>query len=87
MAKREFLQLADHYDPAKHNVAGWFISEKLDGTRCFWDGGLSRGLPTDSIPWASIIDPKTGKRKPRSSLWPRGCGLATAIRSSPRTGS
>ena len=62
MSKREFLQLADHYDPAKHNVAGWFISEKLDGTRCFWDGGLSRGLPTDSIPWASVIDPKTGVR-------------------------
>ena len=33
MARREFLQLADHYDPCKHDVAGWFVSEKLDGTR------------------------------------------------------
>jgi hypothetical protein len=73
---REFLQLADHFNPAKSNVAGWFISEKLDGTRCFWDGGLSRGLPTESIPWASVIDPKTGKKKAKikpvaTGLWSR----------------
>jgi hypothetical protein len=76
MAKRELLQLADHYDPSKHDVAGWFVSEKLDGTRCFWDGGLSRGLPTDTIPWASVIDPKTGKKKSKikaiaTGLWSR----------------
>jgi hypothetical protein len=76
MAKRELLQLADHYDPSKHNVAGWFVSEKLDGTRCFWDGGLSRGLPTDTVPWANTIDPKTGKKKAKikpiaTGLWSR----------------
>jgi len=76
MARREFLQLADHYDRSKSNVAGWFISEKLDGTRCFWDGGLSRGLPTETVPWASIIDPKTGKKKAKikpvaTGLWSR----------------
>ena len=76
MSKREFLQLADHFDPAKHNVAGWFISEKLDGTRCFWDGGLSRGVATDQVPWASILDPKTGKKKVKikpvaTGLWSR----------------
>ena len=76
MAKREFLQLADHYDPRKHNVAGWFISEKLDGTRCFWDGGLSRGIPTEEVPWASVTDPKTGQRKAKikpvaTGLWSR----------------
>ena len=74
--RREFLQLADHYDRAKHDVAGWLISEKLDGTRCFWDGGLSRGLPTDQVPWASITDPKTGKKKAKikpvaTGLWSR----------------
>jgi len=76
MARREFLQLADHYDPQKHNVAGWFVSEKLDGTRCFWDGGLTRGLPTEQVPWASVIDPKTGQRKAKikpvaTGLWSR----------------
>jgi hypothetical protein len=76
MARREFLQLADHYDPHKHTVAGWFVSEKLDGTRCFWDGGLTRGQPTDQVPWASILDPKTGQRKAKikpisTGLWSR----------------
>ena len=76
MARREFLQLADHYDPHKHDVAGWFVSEKLDGTRCFWDGGITRGLLTEQVPWASIIDPKTGQRKAKikpfsTGLWSR----------------
>ena len=74
--RREFLQLADHYDPHKHDVAGWFVSEKLDGTRCFWDGGITRGLPTEQVPWASIIDPKTGQKKAKikplsTGLWSR----------------
>ena len=74
--RREFLQLAERYDPAKHRIGGHFISEKLDGTRCFWDGGLSRGVPTIEVPWASIIDPKTGKRKAKTKpiatgLWSR----------------
>lgn len=76
MTRREFLQLADKYDPHKHSVAGWYISEKLDGTRCFWDGGITRGLPTESVPWASLIDPKTGQRKAKikplaTGLWSR----------------
>ena len=28
-------------------------SEKLDGMRFFWDGGISRGLPVSSVPWAN----------------------------------
>lgn len=77
--RREFLQLAHKYDPTAKKVpdiTGWFISEKLDGTRCFWDGGLSRGLPTETVPWANIIDPKTGNRKGKikpvaTGLWSR----------------
>jgi DNA ligase-1 len=74
--RREFLQLADTYKPAKHTVAGLFISEKLDGTRCFWDGGLSRGCRTEEVPWASITDPKTGRKKAKikpvaTGLWSR----------------
>ena len=71
--RREFLQLADTYNPEKHEIAGYLISEKLDGTRCFWDGGLSRGIPTDQVPWASTTDPKTGQRK--SKLKPIATGL------------
>ncbi len=74
--RREFLQLADTYNPAKHKIAGYLVSEKLDGTRCFWDGGISRGMPTEQVPWASITDPKTGQRKAKikpiaTGLWSR----------------
>jgi DNA ligase-1 len=74
--RREFLQLAHKFEPAKHNIAGWYVSEKLDGTRCFWDGGISRGLPTEEVPWASVIDPKTGQKKAKikpvaTGLWSR----------------
>lgn len=77
MARREFLQLANKYDEDKHDPSGMWISEKLDGTRCFWDGGLSRGLPTENIPWANIMDPKKpGERKKKikqeaTGLWSR----------------
>jgi len=71
--KYEFLQLAEHYKPGKSTTNGWFISEKLDGTRCFWDGGLSRGMKTEDVPWANITDPKTGKKKVK--IKPRATGL------------
>jgi DNA ligase-1 len=68
--------LAHTHSVGKYNVAGHYISNKLDGTRCFWDGGLSRGLPTATVPWANIYDPKTGDRKSKikpvaSGLWSR----------------
>ncbi|MFA5344696.1 MAG: hypothetical protein WC315_00240 [Candidatus Omnitrophota bacterium] len=76
LKRREFLMQAHKYNAKKHNVSGHYISEKLDGTRCFWDGGISRGLPTDQIPWANLFHPKTGERKSKikpvaSGLWSR----------------
>lgn len=76
MPRRELLQLAKTYNPAKHCVTGWYISEKLDGCRAFWDGGISRDLPTLDIPWASTTNPKTGERKDKikktaTGLWSR----------------
>lgn len=76
VARREFLQLADTYDGVKHDIAGFYISEKLDGGRCFWDGGISRGVPTVDVPWAGLLDPKTGNPKDKSKttatgLWSR----------------
>jgi DNA ligase-1 len=74
--RRELLQLAEKLNPAKHKIGGFYMSTKLDGTRCFFDGGLSRGVPTVEVPWASINDPKTGKRKAKikpvaTGLWSR----------------
>lgn len=81
MAKRDpnrrvFVQLAEDLNPDKHKVAGWMASEKLDGLRAFWDGGISRGLKTVDVPYAGIIDPKTGERKKKikpiaTGLWSR----------------
>jgi DNA ligase-1 len=46
MAKREFLMLAHDCDEPRRLarwMSGWFVSEKLDGMRAFWDGGVTRG--------------------------------------------
>jgi len=74
--KRDLLQLAHVYNPAKHKIGGFYMSSKLDGTRCFWDGGITRGLPTEEVPWASVLDPKTKQRKAKikpvsTGLWSR----------------
>jgi len=74
--KREFLMLAQKYNPSKHDVGGYYLSEKMDGQRCLWDGGISRGMPTELVPWANITHPKTGERKTKikpesSGLWSR----------------
>ena len=53
MARREFLQLAKKFNPEKSKIAGWMLSEKLDGSRCFWDGGISRGMKTVDVPWSN----------------------------------
>lgn len=66
MAKREFLQLAHSLNIAKVGVAGRFMSEKLDGQRFFWDGGVSRGVPVEQVPWANIA---------KSNLVPLATGL------------
>jgi DNA ligase-1 len=50
---REFLQLAHDFDPTKHGVGGWYVSEKLDGMRAYWDGGITRGIECSDIPFAN----------------------------------
>jgi len=67
--KAEYLQLAQVYNPAKHFIAGWLMSEKLDGIRCFWDGGITRGMRADSVPWANTAKDKSVRYA--SGLWSR----------------
>ena len=69
MAKREFLMQAHKYNPAKHDIRGWFVSEKLDGMRCFWDGGISRGELAHNIPWANTAKDK--REFVATGLWSR----------------
>lgn len=51
MAKREFVMLAHPYK--SHSLASRFLSEKLDGQRAIWDGGITRGLPASEVPFAN----------------------------------
>ena len=69
MNNREFLQLAKTYDPAKHNVVNWYMSEKLDGMRAIWDGGISLGKYADEVPYANTQKDKD--RVVATGLWSR----------------
>ena len=72
LARREFLMQLHKYT-GKEDISNFFISEKCDGTRCFWDGGVSRGVPTKEVPWANITNPKTGE--PKAKVKPVATGL------------
>ena len=72
MAKREFLMLAHTHNPTKEDIGGWFYSEKLDGMRAFWDGGVSSGLPKAQVPWANTDkDERLTKEEIATGLWSR----------------
>ena len=45
-------QLAHHYDP-QSNYTGWLASRKMNGNAFLWDGGVTKGMMTSEIPWAS----------------------------------
>jgi len=68
--KRDFLMLAHTWKGS--DVSGWYMSEKLDGMRCFWDGGITRGIRKSEIAWANhdkdarYIDPPVA-----TGLWTR----------------
>ena len=67
---REFLQLAHDY--VDQDVYGWFMSEKMDGIRAWWDGGITRGMPKSEVPWANVAKDHIRKSPPiASGLWSR----------------
>ena len=67
--KRHFLQQAKVFNEAKHGVIGQLMSEKLDGMRAFWDGGVSRGHAALDVPWANTEKDK--KIVYATGLWSR----------------
>ena len=70
--KQEYLMLAHVFKPGKHNIGGWFMSEKLDGCRCFWDGGISRGILASEVPWANTVkDDRLLELPIATGLWSR----------------
>jgi hypothetical protein len=71
VGKREFLMLAEEWD-GESDVSGWWWSEKLDGQRAFWDGGVSRGLLATEVPWANTGKDARLLRPPvATGLWSR----------------
>lgn len=72
MSRRTFMMLAHQYNPSKHWANGWFWSEKWDGIRAFWDGGITRGLFSDQVPWANTAKDARFKERPvATGLWSR----------------
>lgn len=72
MSRREFLMLAQTFDPDRHDVRGWFWSIKYDGQRCLWDGGVSRGKLKANIPWANTQkDARYREQQIATGLWSR----------------
>lgn len=75
LSRREFLQQAKT-DDGRQDISGWYASEKLDGFRCFYDGGISRGIPVGEVPYAAKVIVSSGKPKPyldrpATGLWTR----------------
>lgn len=68
--KPEFLMLSQTYK--NQHVGGWWASEKLDGCRAFWDGGVSRGILAANVPYANTEKDYRLKRPPKATgLWSR----------------
>lgn len=67
--KRDFVQLADTYSSEKHGIGGWFLSEKLDGQRAIWDGGVTRGHYFQNVPWSNMAKDK--RNHVCTGLWSR----------------
>lgn len=53
--KQTYLMLAHTLNPVKVSMSGWYVSEKLDGIRAYWDGGLSRGIQASRVPYANTV--------------------------------
>jgi DNA ligase-1 len=70
--RREFVMLAHPYKSKKHNIKGWLASEKMDGIRALWDGGISRGLYKSEVPWANTDKDERYIEEPvATGLWTR----------------
>jgi DNA ligase-1 len=70
--KRQYLQLCQTYNEKKYDATGWFVSTKLDGMRGWWDGGISRGIPTADIPYANTVKDSRLINEPiATGLWSR----------------
>lgn len=69
--KREFLQLAKNGKVDQPFFGDWFLSEKLDGQRAYWDGGLTRGESVSKIEWYNDDRKDENSEVYSTGLWSR----------------
>src|SRR5262249_53879808 len=51
---------------------GWYLSEKLDGMRAYWDGGITRGMSCYEVPFANVEKDGRYVTPPKATgLWTR----------------
>lgn len=68
---RTYLMLAHSYK-GQTSIDDYFYSIKFDGMRAFWDGGISRGMLAEAVPYANIAKDSIRLAKPVSTgLWSR----------------
>lgn len=54
------------------NVSSYFASPKIDGMRCFWDGGTTKQLLVKEVPWANVDKEHATNHMRSTGLWSRG---------------
>ncbi len=69
--KSHFVQLGHSRLPTTTINNQWFVSEKLDGMRCIWDGGVTRGMYSIHIPFANNDRKAAGQKLKATGLWSR----------------
>ena len=66
----EYLQLCHKTDGKVDKK--WLMSEKLDGQRAWWDGGITRGILKKHVPWANVTkDARYLTEQRATGLWSR----------------
>lgn len=66
------LVMLCHKVVPRTTVKGMLMSDKLDGQRCFWDGGITRGLRKALVPWANCQkDGRLLTEQVSTGLWSR----------------
>ena len=67
---RDFLQKANVWDNEVKGEGMW-LSEKLDGLRMFWDGGITVGMKGSEVPWCHKNDSEVKS----TGCWSNGCKI------------
>lgn len=69
---KSILMLAHDFEKHPTDIKDWWWSEKLEGQRAFWDGGITRGMPKNQVPWADTEKDDRYVEEPISTgLWSR----------------